>query len=293
MTLTGCSGREVSDRILADRVAMSYNDGEYSLSVRLCSSDEEDGEVISGSGRSLYEAVAGVSEGGGGELFLGRCEVLTADESILTDTDILRMLPGAGVSIGCRVYYSEEPHDSIAISSQQINGAYSMAEKRGESADCCLKDLTESIALGLAAAVPVLKEGRPGGIALVTSVPDIFLMSTEETKIYNILTDSPAEIDLSGIAFRIEPDGKYIMTEESFDGTDCTVTITGKAYIAEYENSSDLSALSGKMNTVLSQQVMELLARSANEGFSSVFGVVGADSDSVFTVKTDIKIDNE
>ena len=273
LLLSACGATQVNERIFVQMMGIEENNGICELTVQVYNVEAAGGskdqskpeyKIISGSGRSFYEAVGAISEQSGKKPFFGHCTAVYANEAVIRNKDTLRMLAGERISIGCPMVYSEKPSRSVSVKDENgnltgadiITARLDYLHKSGLSAEATLKNVTAASTNSLSIILP-MAEDEPVGTAILLSDGRTVQLNMSETAVYNLLREE-AGISLSVLGGSLSVDSAeksvYYQTLDNRNGeynitinVECTLNELGSSYItdeytAETEKIIQLSA---------------------------------------------------
>lgn len=280
LLMTGCETMQVNERMFVQMMGIEEDDGIYQLTLQVYSTSGEiespvpEYEVMTGYGRSIREAVDMISQDTGRDIYLGHCMFIVADEDVLRDGDKLKMLAGEQISIGSKVYISDDPSSCVEV---YDNNKLVGADKLAASANryeydglCCsttLKDVTSAAITGKTAVIPVI-DREVIGTAIIDMSGETSVLTLNETAVLNLLNGKKGiRLNVSGadIYTEITDISSYYQQGSGYD-----IFINAKCVIDETGAPDDLTFYRNETEKIIEDTVSHIYKRAYSEGFAEI-----------------------
>ena len=285
LLLSACGATQVNERIFVQMMGIEENNGICELTVQVYNVEASGGskdqskpeyKIISGSGRSFYEAVGAISEESGKKPFFGHCTAVYANEAVIRNKDTLRMLAGERISIGCPVIYSEKPSRSVNVKDENgdltgadiITARLDYLHKSGLSAETTLKNVTAAATNSRPIIIP-MAEDEPVGTAIILSDGRTIQLDMSETAVYNLLREE-AGISLSVLGGSLSVDNAeknvYYQTLDNKNG-EYNITIKVECTLKELGSSDITDEYAAEAEKIISLSAEQICRKALNDGF--------------------------
>lgn len=283
--LSGCGAIQVNERLFVQMMGIRENDGIYELSVQVCPTEnvkegesKPDYKVMTGRGRSIYEAASSIMRESGRQLFFGHCRLIFADGNILRDGEKLKTLAGERISIGCPVVYSDDPARSVGMKDGEGNiigadKAESVLDQYcddGFLTEATLKSVCEAAENGRVMVLPRYDES-PSGSAVLNGETTAFMNLTESAA-YNLINGSDMTVlTVLGGRVTVESPETSVYFQSLDSGGEYQLTVTADCTVSELGETPVLAEYADTAAEMIGQSAENILNRAYHEGFIDIF----------------------
>lgn len=270
VTMTSCSAVQVNERMFVHLMGISEDNGLYELTVQVFSSTDDTApeyEALSGSGRSVSEAADMIMRSSGRQLFFGHCSAVFANESIIRDSDKLKMLAGERISAGCPVFFSDLPREAVSsVSAEELTGIVSHYREEGLAERADLKNVTAAIQSDSAAVIPMWEE-KLSGSAIVMPHSTSRLNISETAALELMRGARGIRLSVLGGSVTLGEAESSVYYQNAESGGKYVIDMSLKCRIDETGNALSADEYARETERIIALSSEEICRRGLSEGF--------------------------